>query len=316
MPIRVLKRGSKGPFVAEIQRKLNQLAGYDLALMGNGSSLYEPLVEDGHYGRKTAERVKEFQAWNPPLKNDGKVGPKTYAALTGKFWSPEQDKAAGAAAPPAAAPKPKVRGHLYVHAHDAPGKNRSGSAHAASMCHHVVIPQGQGRVELSGIKETIEEENLEIADLVLNSHGASAGQVKFGGATFELGTNAVGFFQHIKPALGPSGIVWIYACAFATHVGKTDSDDVWLVEPSEIRAGRGTQQMHAIARHLNRPVRAGFGMQFGDMAGFTTPWAEVRPNGDVALFTKGRTLSTTEWLGQKSNETSAFLKLLVTGHFL
>lgn len=322
MAVSVFKRGSKGPYVFKIQQILNARAGYATSFFGNGTSILPPLEEDGNYGKLTADRVKEFQMVNPPLKIDGKVGPNTYAKLTGQFWASEQAKGASEAAPvAAAAAAPKSRGHLYVHAHDAPGKGNTGSNHDAKMCHHVMVPNGSARDDamLDLIKSEIEDENLGIVDVVLNSHGASGGQVCFGGATFSLGDKAEKFFRDIKPALVGNGIIYTFACGFATATyasGKYGADDVWLVEPREIREGIGTKQMKKIARFTGRRVRAGFGMQFGDMSGFTTPWAEVTPNGDVSFHIKGRELTTGEWIGQKKAETGAFLSLLIGGQFL
>lgn len=62
----VLKYGSKGEYVRELQQKLTA-AGYGLAV-------------DGVFGPKTLEAVKAYQAEHG-LAVDGKVGPKTWAEL-------------------------------------------------------------------------------------------------------------------------------------------------------------------------------------------------------------------------------------------
>lgn len=196
-----------------------------------------------------------------------------------------------------------------------PGRGQQGTNHAASSCTHIIIP-GNG---LAGTDALIGNEitscNLEIGDLVLNSHGSGAGLVSFGGVKFNLGDNPK-FFDTIKPHFGPIGKIWIYACSFATPTAPKNEDDAWLVEPSEINHGKGTLAMTKIASYTRRPVRAGFGPQFGDMSGFTTPWAEVTPSGRVTFHTEGRVLSTREWIDQTRKETFAFIKMLVKGQFL
>lgn len=67
----LLHRGSEGPQVAELQRRLK--AGYRL-YAGD-------LVIDGDYGPETEAAVREFQRRTPGLKVDGIVGPATAAAL-------------------------------------------------------------------------------------------------------------------------------------------------------------------------------------------------------------------------------------------
>lgn len=69
----VLSRGSAGPAVELVQRRLNEL--------GCG-----PIAEDGDFGRQTSAAVQLFQARSVDmrglaLKTDGKVGPLTWAAL-------------------------------------------------------------------------------------------------------------------------------------------------------------------------------------------------------------------------------------------
>lgn len=65
----VLRKGSKGDAVRDVQRDLMQL-GYDL----------DPWGDDGDFGSKTEAAVKEFQR-DHGLQADGIVGPATYAAL-------------------------------------------------------------------------------------------------------------------------------------------------------------------------------------------------------------------------------------------
>lgn len=68
----LLKDGSKGDAVRNVQEELNKL-GYTGA---NG----KPLGEDGHYGKNTQDAVRAFQRDNG-LGTDGVVGPKTLAAI-------------------------------------------------------------------------------------------------------------------------------------------------------------------------------------------------------------------------------------------
>lgn len=63
----VLRRGSKGPSVMELQRKLNGVSGAGLAT-------------DGDFGPRTEQAVKNFQAFFK-LGVDGIVGPKTWGML-------------------------------------------------------------------------------------------------------------------------------------------------------------------------------------------------------------------------------------------
>jgi len=66
---RVLRFGSRGSDVAEIQAALNQLRSAQAKLMA-----------DGVYGNKTASRVKDFQRQNQ-LSADGIFGPISFAML-------------------------------------------------------------------------------------------------------------------------------------------------------------------------------------------------------------------------------------------
>ncbi len=60
-----LKRGMKGDLVILVQKKLK-------------------IEADGDYGPHTEAAVRQFQRDNPPLVPDGRVGPKTWAALDAK----------------------------------------------------------------------------------------------------------------------------------------------------------------------------------------------------------------------------------------
>ena len=71
----MIKRGSRGPNVIEVQQQLNTAA--DITF-----SRHDKLVPDGIFGRKTKARVEEFQALHG-LAVDGIVGPNTWAALFG-----------------------------------------------------------------------------------------------------------------------------------------------------------------------------------------------------------------------------------------
>lgn len=63
----VLKNGSRGPFVAELQRNLNTTG-------------FGPLKDDGIYGAQTEAAVKAFQR-KVGLKDDGWTGPRTLEAM-------------------------------------------------------------------------------------------------------------------------------------------------------------------------------------------------------------------------------------------
>lgn len=63
----VLKKGSRGPFVAELQGNLNRLG-------------YGPLRADGDFGAKTEAAVKAFQK-KAGLSVDGWAGPRTIEAI-------------------------------------------------------------------------------------------------------------------------------------------------------------------------------------------------------------------------------------------
>jgi len=63
----LLRRGSRGPAVMELQRKLNGVSGAGL-------------VVDGDFGPRTEQAVRNFQAFFK-LGTDGIVGPKTWGML-------------------------------------------------------------------------------------------------------------------------------------------------------------------------------------------------------------------------------------------
>src|ERR1051326_7416691 len=69
MVLPTLFPGSTGPYVTLIQQALNM-----------GDSSFDPLDEDGIFGRFTGNRVKEFQGQSG-LTPDGVAGPMTHAQL-------------------------------------------------------------------------------------------------------------------------------------------------------------------------------------------------------------------------------------------
>ncbi len=69
-----LRRGSKGPFVIELQTRLNAWQA------ANPSMTLAPLVVDGDFGPKTQAMVISFQR-NKGLTVDGVFGPQTWGAL-------------------------------------------------------------------------------------------------------------------------------------------------------------------------------------------------------------------------------------------
>lgn len=73
-----LPEGSAASFGPEAQ-SASHIKDIQLALRNAG---FDPGPIDGIMGRKTKRAVREFQAANN-LKVDGKVGPKTWAALQG-----------------------------------------------------------------------------------------------------------------------------------------------------------------------------------------------------------------------------------------
>jgi hypothetical protein len=78
-----LRLGSRGPWVSQAQRKLNQFSAQQTSA-GQGGLMNAPLAEDGIYGPKTLGAVVSFQQRafpNQPYEHDGKIGPKTWAKL-------------------------------------------------------------------------------------------------------------------------------------------------------------------------------------------------------------------------------------------
>jgi peptidoglycan hydrolase-like protein with peptidoglycan-binding domain len=80
-PAVLLDRGSTGPLVAELQRRLKHAYR---AYAGD-------LVIDGVFGPATEAAVREFQRRTPGLDVDGIVGPLTAAAL--RLTSPPSARA-------------------------------------------------------------------------------------------------------------------------------------------------------------------------------------------------------------------------------
>jgi len=74
----LLFRGSEGPQVAELQRRLNQ------------EGFAGQLVVDGDFGPRTEAAVREFQRRTRGLKVDGIVGPATAAAMNLRVVSPAE----------------------------------------------------------------------------------------------------------------------------------------------------------------------------------------------------------------------------------
>ncbi len=74
LPLPMLRKGSSGLQVAQLQDMLNKL-GYDCGTV------------DGVFGRKTQTAVKKFQA-DAALTKDGVVGPATWQALN-EAYTPE-----------------------------------------------------------------------------------------------------------------------------------------------------------------------------------------------------------------------------------
>lgn len=297
MPV-LIKRGHRGSFVKDIQGQLNLMKTIQL-------SAHPPLAEDGIYGKKTKRRVEEFQQLNPPLKVDGIVGPNTWSQL----FAPRSGTAgATPAAPPAppttveaAPPEPAV---LYVHAHDAPGINTTGSIHQSMEVHHIVVPNGKAGDSPELMEAVIDAENIVLSSLVINTHGGGAGRIKIGGQFVNLGRQPQ-FFKGVKDHLVPDAIVWIYACAFATANVPYNDGDAWHVSLDELRHGEGIKAVQAVARYLQCEVRAGFGMQFGDMSGFTGCWVSANPSGQYTFHALGRRMSAQEYLNMWSAQIDA-----------
>jgi len=285
MPV-LVKRGHRGPYVRDIQSRLNLVKTTHF-------SSYPPLVIDGIYGKNTRRRVEEFQQLNPPLQVDGIVGPNTWSRLFPATSDPATTAPAAPAVPlETGPPEPAV---LYVHAHDAPGKHTTGSIHRAMEVHHVVVPNGKAGDSPQLMQAVIDRENIYLSALVINTHGGGAGRIKIGGQFVHLGQQP-GFFKGVQGHLAPDAIVWIYACAFATATQPLNDGDAWLVGIDEIRHGEGIKALQTVARYLQREVRAGFGMQFGDMSGFTGCWVSANPSGEYRFHAFGRLMSAQEYV--------------------
>ena len=146
MPV-FIRRGHSGPHVTEIQIRLNTIKVSNSAIVPGlgGYTLLGTLVVDGKFGKNTRSRVMEFQR-NNGLKEDGIVGPKTWSVLFGSPMSTTVE-AQTSQAEAAKAVAPRQRGHLYIHSYDAPNKNKNGSQHVPSHCHHIEIPRLCGRID-------------------------------------------------------------------------------------------------------------------------------------------------------------------------
>ena len=306
MPIRVLKRGCKGSFVAEIQSQLNLLAGYGLSLMGNGSSLYPALVEDGDYGRKTVQRVEEFQKWNPPLKVDGKVGPNTYAKLSGKFWSPLEDAKAAKATPVNVVDAAPARTHGALYLIDGVGvdgskpeqrastKQPRASRHPVESCHYVYIDRDKFSSVVPDTKAIASEHNVRFSEVLVIAHGGGAGHLWLGGSCINMNGPNAELFRLIRETLVPGGIIWFFVCNFATRTAQRNQSEADAPTPNELRQGNGSQAMQKIAAHSGCEVRATFMPHFGSFDHFPILWASAKPNGSFEYHLKGRTLSVGE----------------------
>ena len=76
-PGQVIRRGTTGRAVRQIQARLNTLAKGKHGVLGN-----KPLDVDGEFGPNTERVVKAFQQ-HRGLEVDGEVGPRTWAKLFG-----------------------------------------------------------------------------------------------------------------------------------------------------------------------------------------------------------------------------------------
>jgi tetratricopeptide (TPR) repeat protein len=79
--VALLREGSSGPEVLELQMDLNAL-----------DDVETPLELDGEYGRQTAKAVREFQRSHAPLKPTGIVDPETREAITMALDAPQDKK--------------------------------------------------------------------------------------------------------------------------------------------------------------------------------------------------------------------------------
>jgi hypothetical protein len=98
----ILKKGSKGPFVTELQQSLNTLG-------------YGPLVDDGDFGAKTEAAVKAFQT-KAGLEVDGWAGPRTLDAIGKALKERElkpKIKAAADSVPETAVDEVRSQGSFY-----------------------------------------------------------------------------------------------------------------------------------------------------------------------------------------------------------
>ena len=287
MPV-LIKRGHRGTEVRNVQARLNLDAGYGYGISA-GSSAHARLIEDGIYGQKTAQRVTEWQRVNR-LKPDGIVGPNTWQAM---FGQPTPGRAAGS--PSAPGNSSQTRGVLYVHAHDAPGKGQDGSIHRHQNCHQLIVPAGKAAEAPEMMREVIVTHNLTLTDMVLNTHGGGAGRVSIGGAMIDL-QQQPRFFKGVKGHFAPGAVLRIMACAFAVSRVPSSAADGWLVSLDELRYGPGIKALQVVAKYLGVECRAGFGMQFGDMSGFTGVWLSCQPDGSYRYHLRGRAMGAQEFL--------------------
>jgi tetratricopeptide (TPR) repeat protein len=79
--VALLREGSSGPEVLELQMDLNAL-----------DDVETPLELDGEFGQQTAKAVREFQRSHPPLKATGIVDPETREAITMALDAPQDRK--------------------------------------------------------------------------------------------------------------------------------------------------------------------------------------------------------------------------------
>jgi peptidoglycan hydrolase-like protein with peptidoglycan-binding domain len=79
--VALLRVGSSGPEVLELQMDLNAL-----------DSVGTALELDGEFGEQTAKAVREFQRSHPPLKATGIVDPETREAITMALDAPQDNK--------------------------------------------------------------------------------------------------------------------------------------------------------------------------------------------------------------------------------
>ena len=79
--VALLREGSSGPEVLELQMDLNAL-----------DDVETPLELDGEFGQQTAKAVREFQRSHPPLKASGIVDPETREAIAMAVDAPQDKK--------------------------------------------------------------------------------------------------------------------------------------------------------------------------------------------------------------------------------